>query len=52
MQLDMDKVAQKLALQNANLMLENAKLSALVEQQQEEIENLKAEKEEGNQHEN
>lgn len=52
MQLDMDKVAQKLALQNANLMLENAKLSALAEQQQEEIENLKVEKEEGNQHEN
>lgn len=48
----MDKVVQKLTITNANLTLENAKLSALVEQQQEEIENLKVENEEGNQHEN
>lgn len=34
MQPDMDKVAQKLALQNANLMFENAKLAVLVEQLQ------------------
>ena len=32
----MDKVAQKLALQNANLMFENAKLAVLVEQLQEQ----------------
>ncbi|WP_308584080.1 hypothetical protein [uncultured Leuconostoc sp.] len=36
MQPDMDKVAQKLALQNANLMFENAKLAVLVEQLQEQ----------------
>ena len=37
MQPDMDKVAQKLALQNANLMFENAKLAVLVEQLQEQL---------------
>ena len=52
MQLDMNKVAEKLAIQLANSALENAKLVALAEQQQQEITQLKAEKEEGNQHEN
>lgn len=36
MQPDMDKVAQKLALQNANLMFENVKLAAVLEQLQEQ----------------
>lgn len=45
MELDKDKVAEKLALQLANSALENAKLVTLAEQLQQEIESLKAEKE-------
>lgn len=37
MQPDMDKVAQKLALQIANFSFENAKLAVLVEQLQEQL---------------
>jgi len=37
MQPDMDKAAQKLALQIANLSFENAKLAVLVEQLQEQL---------------
>lgn len=44
MQSDMDKVVNKLAIQNANLMVENAKLAVLLEKAQEENEQLKADK--------
>lgn len=37
MQPDMEKVVQKLAISNANLTLDNAKLSALLEQVTEQL---------------
>ncbi|WP_312065577.1 hypothetical protein [Leuconostoc lactis] len=37
MQPDMEKVVQKLAIANANLTLDNAKLSALLEQVTEQL---------------
>lgn len=43
MQPDMDKVVQKLAIANANLTLDNAKLSALLEQVTEQLQEAKAE---------
>ena len=43
MQPDMDKVVQKLAIANANLTLDNAKLSALLEQLTEKLQEAKTE---------
>ncbi|MDN2650051.1 hypothetical protein [Leuconostoc lactis] len=43
MQPDMEKVVQKLAIANANLTLDNAKLSALLEQVTEQLQEEKAE---------
>ena len=43
MQPDMEKVVQKLAIANANLTLDNAKLSALLEQVTEQPQEAKAE---------
>lgn len=43
MQPDMEKVVQKLAIANANLTLDNAKLSALLEQVTEQLQETKAE---------
>lgn len=40
---DMEKVVQKLAIANANLTLDNAKLSALLEQVTEQLQEEKAE---------
>jgi len=45
MQPDMDKAAQKLALQIANLSFENAKLAVLVEQLQEQLQQAEQEEE-------